>query len=425
VERDERDQRDRAEALDRQWDALLRGGATSATADLDADLVTLVARLHAAGRAIPPLFPDPNQAWRELRQSATPATLSWSDEETAPPAWPYPNGHVDLFPPRRLETSPPRRRGRWVLTQLATAALLLLTLAAGFAAIRQHPPEAPDEGRWVPALVRALEAAPGDIEDTPLIEASFSPEELPGGEKEATYYRLVFSPGASLPYLGSVFCGCRSETITAGVGVEVVQTGVYTLRLEAPLRVQRAGSSHPSEEIPAGREVTLAAGDAVIYPDYAAPGDIRNAGNEPVTIIGVSITATEGSGTRLRQLPPEVRASLLTHSVARDWEAFAPGPLNVALRQVTLPPESSIGPYAPVGLQAMWIESGAIARNFLPVGETTPRGKPLTHVAGNTIPFVRPSSGVRELLTSTGKEPADLLVLIIEPAVSSVQSLAP
>jgi hypothetical protein len=32
---------------------------------------------------------------------------------------------------------------------------------------------------------------------------------------------------------------------------------------------------------------------------------------------------------------------------------------------------------------------------------------------------------VRELLTSTGKEPADLLVLIIEPAVSSVQSLAP
>jgi hypothetical protein len=114
VERDERDQHDRADALDRQWDALLRGEATSTTAGLDADLVTLITRLHAAGRAIPPLFPDPNQAWRELRQSATPATLSRSDEETAPPAWPYPNGHVlaDLVPPRRLETSPPRRRGR-------------------------------------------------------------------------------------------------------------------------------------------------------------------------------------------------------------------------------------------------------------------------------------------------------------------------
>ena len=118
-------------------------------------------------------------------------------------------------------------------------------------------------------------------------------------------------------------------------------------------------------------------------------------------------------------------ATLLTYSSASDWEAFAPGPLNVALRQVTLPPETSIGPYAPVGLQAMRIESGTIARNFLPAGETTPRGQPLTQVAGSTTPFVRPSAGLREILVSTGKEPAELFVLIIEPAVISVQSLAP
>ena len=65
----ERNERDRADALDHQWDALLRGETTSTTADLDADLVMLVARLHAAGTAIPSLFPDPNQAWRELRQA--------------------------------------------------------------------------------------------------------------------------------------------------------------------------------------------------------------------------------------------------------------------------------------------------------------------------------------------------------------------
>ena len=166
----------------------------------------------------------------------------------------------------------------------------------------------------MPALVRALEAAPGGIVDTPLIEATFTAEELPSGEKEAIYYQLTIPPGASLPYLGGPFCGCRSETITAGVGAEVVQSGVYTLRLEAPLRVQRAGSTRPSEEIPAGTEVTLAAGDAVIYPNYAAPGDIRNAGAEPVTLIGVAIIATEGSGTPLPKVPPEVRATLLTHS---------------------------------------------------------------------------------------------------------------
>ena len=422
----ERDERVRADALDRQWDALLRGEATSTT-DLDADLATLVARLHAAGSAIPPLFPDRNQAWRELSQASAPAPVSGSDEETAPPAWPYPNGHAleDLFPRRQSATSPPRRRGRWVFTQLATAALLLLTLAAGFAAIRQGPPEAPDEGRWVPAFVRALDVASGGIVDTPLIEVTFSPDQLPSGEKDAIYYRLTIPPAASLPYLGGPFCGCRHSIITAGVGAEVVQTGAYTLRLEAPLRVRRAGSSGASEEVPAGTEVTLTEGDAVIYPDYAAPGDIRNTGDEPVTLIGVAIIATEESGTRLPTLPAGVTATELTQTSAADWDAFAPGPLNVALHRVILPPETTIGPYALVGLQAMRIESGAIARTFLPAGETTPRGRPLTHVAGSTTPFVRPTTGLREILTSTGKEPADLLVLIIEPAVSSVQSLAP
>jgi len=420
----ERDERDRADAVDRHWDALLRGETTATAADLDADLTTLVARLDAAGSAIPPLFPDPDEAWRELRQMSTTVPVSGSDRETTPTAWTYPNGHVlaDLFP-RRSETSPPRRRGRWFLTQLATAALLLLTLAAGFAAIRQRPPEAPDEGRWVPALVRALETAPGGIVDTPLVETSFSPEELPHGEKQAIYYRLTIPPTTSLPYLGGSFCKCSSEIISAGVGAEVVQTGEYTLRLEAPLRVQRVGSDRPSEEIPAGTEVTLTEGDAVIYPDYAAPGDIRNSGSEPVTLIGVAIIATEESGIRLPPLPLDVRATLLTYASARDWEALAPGPLNLALRRMILQPEASIGPYAPVGLQAMQVESGAIARSFLPVGETTPRGIPLTHMAGTTLPFLRPS-GAREILVSTGKEPAEMLVLIIEPAVGSVQSLA-
>ena len=116
----------------------LRGEAPSTTADLDADLATLVARLQAAGSAIPTLFPDPDQAWRELLQAPTPPTREWSNEETPPPAWPHANGHADLVAERRSVTPLPRRGGGWVLAQLATAALLLLTLAVGFAAIRQR-----------------------------------------------------------------------------------------------------------------------------------------------------------------------------------------------------------------------------------------------------------------------------------------------
>ena len=62
---------------------------------------------------------------------------------------------------------------------------------------------------------------------------------------------------------------------------------------------------------------------------------------------------------------------------------------------------------------------------FFPAGDTAPRGRPVTQLTGTTVPFMRPSTGLREILASTGEQPAELLVLIIEPAVISVQSLAP
>jgi hypothetical protein len=349
----------------------------------------------------------------------------WSNEEAPFPAWPLANGYADLVAEQRSTPPRPRRGGGWVVAQLATAALLLLTLAVGFVAIRQRLPEARDEATWVPALVRALESAPNGIIDTPLIETTFTAEELPGGEKEALYFQVTIPPGVGLPYLGGQFCHCHRETIVEGVGAEIVQSGAYSLRLEAPMRVQRAGSTRPSEEIPAGTEVTLAAGDTVIYPNYAAPGDVRNAGAEPVTLTGVAIVATEASGAALPTVPPEVRATLLTYSNSSDWESFPPGPLHLALRQVTLPPGTSIGPYQPVGLQALWIESGPLLHSFLPAGETEPSGRPLAHLTGSTAPFVRPSTSVREILATNGDLPAELLVLIIEPAIMSAQSLTP
>src|SRR5215218_1329718 len=260
----ERDERALADALDQQWDALLRGDVPAVPADVDADLVALVAGLQAAGSALPPLFPDPEQAWRDLRANLPPPRAEPSDEATVLPTWFHANGHAKRFTEEQWTPPLPRRGGGRFLNQLATAALLLLTLAVGFTAISQRMPENPDEGTWVPALVRALESGPDGTVDTPLVETTFSAEELPGGEKEAVYYQLTIPPGGSLPYLGGLFCGCRIDTITKGVGVEVIQTGTYTIRLEALLRVQRAGSTEPDEAIPAGTEVTVAAGDAVI-----------------------------------------------------------------------------------------------------------------------------------------------------------------
>ena len=126
-----------------------------------------------------------------------------------------PNGRAEHFAEGQWTSPLPRRRSGRILNLLATAALLLLTLAVGFIAMWQRLPETPDEGRWVPALVRALEFAPGMV-DTPLVETTFTPEELPGGEKEAIYYQLTIYPGGSLPYLAAPFCGCRTENQDQG-----------------------------------------------------------------------------------------------------------------------------------------------------------------------------------------------------------------
>ncbi len=191
------------------------------------------------------------------------------------------------------------------------------------------------------------------------------------------------------------------------------------------MRVQRAGSEWPNELIVAGTEVTLSAGDAVIYPDYASLGDIRNAGDEPVTLIGVVINATAASGTPVPRTPRGVQATMLAHASPSTWQRFPPGLLHVALRQVALPPGTTVGPYQPVGLLAIFVESGTIARNFLQAGETTPTYHPVSQYAGTTVPFLALSPGRRETLASEGDQAADLLALIIEPAVNNLYSVAP
>jgi hypothetical protein len=325
-----------------------------------------------------------------------------------------------------IVTALPAAPSRWAdlrhIATYLTTALLLIALGVGFMALRLRVSQAPDQGPWVPALVRALDAAPG-VSDAPLVETTFAPADLPSGEKEAIYYQLTIPPGVSLPYPGAPFCGCRPETVASGVGVEFIQSGAYTLRLEAPLQVQRAAHPQSWGEIPAGVEVTLTAGDAVMYPDYAASGEIRNTGDEPVTLLGVAIVAAEGSGTPVPAASTGLVATMLYYVSPADWNALPPGPLNLALRQVTVPVETSIGPYQPVGIQALRITSGVITRGLLRAGDSAPSGPPLVQAAGSTIASARPGSGLREILVNTGVDPADLLVLLIEPTVSGVQSL--
>jgi hypothetical protein len=417
-----------AHELSRFWDTLIQDETTAPPlSGLETELTETVRWLH---RHRPGAAPDAvrERIWRQLAHQAShdaPVT------EPLPPPALFTSTGSDLpangllASPHALEHKPRIMRpiGRWALTHFATAALLLLTLAVAFVALRQQTPEATP----VPALIRALESIPEpeDVVDELMLEVTFSAKELPVGDTEIIFYRLTLDPGASLPSLAGPACACWGELAKAGVGVEVVQSGVYALRLDAPIRVQRGVAARAVEEIGTRSEVILEPGDIAIYSDAVAPGDIQNAGDEPVVVIGMAIVAMEESAVPAPSFPTGIRFEHLTRTTTSEWQSLPAGPVSVSLWQVTLPEGTSLGPYEATGLETLRIERGAITRSFLRPGETASRGRPLFHLAGTSAPFMAPAPGVRRVIASAGDEPAVFLVLSIEPAGAWSRTLAP
>lgn len=323
---------------------------------------------------------------------------------------------------------PPNPRGiheyaKRAVSHAATVALLLLTLAVGYVAARQQAPEAPGMPRWTPVMVRALAAA-GNVDDVVLVEGRFGLDTLPAGSKEVVFYRLTIPPGETLTALAGPSCGCPGWPVSGGVGAEAVQSGRYRLSFAAPIQVQRRGVA-TLEAIPAHVEVVLGPGDAAIYPEYTADAAISVVGDDPVQLVGVAIVGMESSGAPAPKLPPTVRGEELSRSTAADWEKLGTGAVAVTIRQVTLPAGTQIAPYEPIGLEAMWVERGKIMRYFFEPGATAPNGMPMVWIEGRGSPLLGIKPGMRYDLASSDDGPAELLVLIIEPAGVTAQTLSP
>jgi DNA-binding beta-propeller fold protein YncE len=148
------------ERLARYWDDLSRG-QISGDAALDADLVATIRRFHEIAGRDSSRGPDPRFVDRLLEElMATPSQpLQASRFSFAEPVGSL-NGKTALPSPSQWQI-PASRRGRWALAQLATAALVLLTLAGSFMVFgpgrlgwQQEPPS------YVPAVV----ATPGTPE---------------------------------------------------------------------------------------------------------------------------------------------------------------------------------------------------------------------------------------------------------------------
>jgi len=113
-------------------------------------------------------------------------------------------------------------------------------------------------------------------------------EELPAAPADFVLVRFTLDPGASFPI----------EEADPSVALVYVEAGAFTVRVEAPMTIIRAafiaaiatpgaveeGAVPPPEEVAAGVEFTLAAGDSAVFPPNVA-GEARNDGAEPAVAL--------------------------------------------------------------------------------------------------------------------------------------------
>ena len=109
--------------------------------------------------------------------------------------------------------------------------------------------------------------------------------------------RLSIESGAGFPL----------ETSDPTGGMVIVESGTFTVRVDAPWAISRRGSftaaiataeatgTFPAtdEQIGSGEEVTMGAGDAAYIPGSVS-GEIRNDGNEPAVALAVFVGPTAG-----------------------------------------------------------------------------------------------------------------------------------
>ena len=117
-----------------------------------------------------------------------------------------------------------------------------------------------------PAATIGVEIAPGVMFDL-----------APSSEDPPSLYRLRFAPGATLTFAGD-----------PAISLVYVEFGALSLAMDATVRDTRPDAASGDEE-DADTAVTLGQGDYLVLPPLAV-GEIRNEGQEPVSIVIAAIT---------------------------------------------------------------------------------------------------------------------------------------
>jgi hypothetical protein len=312
------------DTLREAWDRLVRGERDD-LAGLDAADAAVLHRLHALYR---PPGPDPAFVAHLEEEIMIPMTVPMPSRSIAAPPMSM-NGRVLTTPQQRLAPRSALHPSR-LLAHVTLAALLVLTLIGSYLAFWPHPQQ-PHRAAHLPAVVSSPVATPGEeTAAESLLAIEIAAEWLPPGQTTTQLIRIVIDPGVTTTRPPGNF--------PAGVRIDYVVTGSYTVQSDGALMVMRgAGERASAEEVAPGTDVLLAAGDAVIHQDNAAGQVFGNPGTEPAVVLFAVIAASSLPS------PP----SGITAGTPAERVGSVEGPVTVELRRTQLGAEERLpGPRA-------------------------------------------------------------------------------
>jgi hypothetical protein len=387
-----------ANALSDHWDAVVsrKQGHHLGTSE---ELAGVVRRLHALDSS-PPLPPGQrDQLWDLVlaTHAANPfpiGSLPGKASATAPPSGRQ--ASMCILPPHGSVRLAPRR---WVATQLATAALVLLTLLAGYVALERagfgretHPV------LGIPAIESPVEElAPSADESTIVLQSVI--ESIPPAASWIGIERTVLDPGTEIT-LG------RSRDRGKGPLIFHVESGELTLRADSGIQVTPAGTAS-AVDIPPETDVTLSAGAQGFAPSGAVTR-WRNDGTTPVTVLNAGITSYSYGW--------EGPADGVSYDEIVAEYSFVPPelPFELTVRRLTLQPSATLPVDAVPELEMLWVEAGHLLAVDAATPTRTARSVPFDFGTAENGNF-RPGRVFR----SADGAPVTLLVLTVTSAVDS------
>ncbi|HYP61590.1 MAG TPA: hypothetical protein VEQ36_14260 [Thermomicrobiales bacterium] len=329
------DEHQRAERLDRYWDAVLRGETPARPAGIDDIAAAVIARLGES--AVSPYLLDAQHRVRQQIVGSTAASVA----SYVPPA----HASVPAGEGRVRKVRPGIPWHDRPILRFAAAAILVLAIVFAIDIIRpDHGPNGNHGG--APAIQAPATPSPVTT-DGIVLEYTVPVADLPTTDWMRTVLdHLSIPPGTTTG--GSSNC-------CSGPMIEYVLSGSYTVRVAAAIEVIRAAGK--IEQIPVNTEVTLGPGDSLISRSETTV-QITVAGPEPAELLNWILVDHNRDPTKHEE---HVLGSWIVRrdDTKNPITSIPRVPLEVQIRMVVVPNGDAV-PTPATGLQlVMPVDDGS------------------------------------------------------------------